>query len=83
MSPINSLERDGRVTHVDDASRVDIAFTLFATLICRSSEERQAFLSESEHSVKVQRQDFRPSLVLKIPSKFSRLQESSDVGRTG
>ena len=41
------------ITHVDDTSRIKIDCTLFATLLGTSPQERQAFLSESEHSVKV------------------------------
>ena len=56
--------RGREVAHVDDTSRIDIAFTVFSTVVCSCSKEGQAFLGESEHSVKVQRQDFGPSLVL-------------------
>lgn len=78
--------RERRNAHIDDPSRVKIGFTLFTAPICGSSKERQTFLGESEHSVKVQRQDFCPSLVLRVPpSKFNHRREKgdSDVERTG
>jgi hypothetical protein len=53
--------------HIDDTSRVEIGFTLFSTLVGGSSKERQALLGEGEHPVKVQRQDFGPSLILRNP----------------
>ena len=56
-----------RSTHIYDTSRVEIGLALFSTLVGGSSKERQAFLGEGEYPVKVQRQDFSPSLVLRNP----------------
>jgi hypothetical protein len=63
---MNSERQRGReIAYVDDASRVEVGFTLLSTLIGGSSKERQAFLSESKNPVEVQCQDFGPSLVLR------------------
>jgi hypothetical protein len=40
-------------TNVNDASRIEIGCTPFATLLGTSPQEGQAFLSEGEYSVKV------------------------------
>ena len=63
------------IAHIDDTSRVEIRFTLFSTFIGGTSQERQTFLGKSEHSVKVQRQDFGPSLILITPP--SKIQSPS------
>ena len=68
MSIIKSRKRDREIAHVDDTSRVKIGLTLFSAPISGSSKERQTFLGEGEHSVKVQCQDFGPSVVLGIPT---------------
>lgn len=79
------VSRTRRVAHVDDSSRVEICLTLFSTVFCASSEERQAFLGEGEHSVEVQRQHFGPSLVLKIQPESQSLskRENSNAGPYG
>ena len=60
--------------HIDDTSRIDVGFTIFPTFVSGCSKEGQAFLGESEHSLKVQRQDFGPSLILSvIAGKFQSL----------
>jgi hypothetical protein len=82
----NSFQTEGErgIAHVDDTSRVEVGFTLFSTLVCGSSKERQAFLGESEHSVKVQRQDFGPSLVLNHNDENSiTVKENSERGTYG
>ena len=72
--------------HVDDTSGVEVGFTIFSTRIRGGPKERQAFLGESEHSLKVQRQDLGPSLVLTNPNpkKLNRRQGKLDRDvRTG
>ena len=66
--------------HVDDTSRVEVGFTIFSTLVRGCSKEGQAFLGESEHSLKVQGQDFGPGLVLCAAT--SRFQSSSRETKT-
>jgi len=84
MSTINGLAREREIAHVDNAGRVEIGLTRFSTLSSGSSKERQAFLGESEHSVQVQRQDFGPSVVLRIPpQKFNHRQGNLNIGHTG
>ena len=61
------------ITHVDDTGRVEMGFTLFSARFGSSSEERQTFLSEGKHSVKVQGQDFGPGLVLKTTQRKFQL----------